>query len=69
MRHHEITTIRRILYNVPGNLVEKGRYRHIRYPNNPLFKTVITYIRKALMVNIPNDRNRHIKYTVSFAIH
>ncbi|MDI3501859.1 MAG: hypothetical protein PWP22_1630, partial [Thermoanaerobacter sp.] len=48
--HHEITTIRRILYNVPGNLVGKGRYRHIRYPNNPFLKTVITYIRKALMV-------------------
>ncbi|WP_019907280.1 IS1380-like element ISTps2 family transposase [Thermoanaerobacter indiensis] len=50
MSHHEITTIRRILYNVPGNLVGKGRYRHIRYPNNPFLKTVITYIRKALMV-------------------
>ncbi|WP_434579372.1 IS1380 family transposase [Thermoanaerobacterium thermosaccharolyticum] len=49
MRHHEISTLRRILYNVAGNIVGNGWYKHIRYPNVPLLKTIIPQIRKALM--------------------
>jgi len=48
IRHHEITTIRRILYKIAGNIVGNGRYRHIRFAPNPRLKRVIAHIRDAL---------------------
>jgi hypothetical protein len=40
-RHHEVPTLRRVLINVPGNIVGNGRYRHIRLaPNAWLEKTL-----------------------------
>lgn len=46
VRHHEVTTIRRIFYKVPGNLVGNGRYRHIKFAPNKSLEKVILYIRK-----------------------
>jgi len=48
VRHHEVTTIRRIFYKVPGNLIGNGRYRHIKFASNKFLEKVILYIRKML---------------------
>lgn len=50
LRRHEIETIRRIFYKVPGNIVGSGRYRHIRFAPNELLERVISYIRPALSI-------------------
>lgn len=48
LHHHEITTIRRILYKVAGNIVGNGWYKHIRYAPNKLLERIIPYIRDSL---------------------
>ena len=48
MHHHEITTIRRILYRKVGNIVGNGRYRHIKFAPCTWLKEVITHIRMML---------------------
>lgn len=41
--HHEIPTLRRLILNVPGNIVGQGRYRHVKLaPNIWLEKTIDT---------------------------
>ncbi|MHB1405226.1 MAG: IS1380 family transposase [Desulfitobacteriaceae bacterium] len=41
--HHEIPTLRRLILNVPGNIVGQGRYRHVKLaPNRWLEKTIET---------------------------
>lgn len=41
--HHEIPTLRRLILNVPGNIVGQGRYRHVKLAPNPwLEKTIQT---------------------------
>ena len=40
---HEISTLRRLILNVPGNIVGQGRYRHVKLAPNPwLEKTIDT---------------------------
>lgn len=48
MQKHEITTLRKILYYVPGNLVGNGYYRHIKFAPSKWLERVINYIRHRL---------------------
>ena len=48
MQHHEMSTIRRKLYNVVGNIAGNGRYRHIKFPPCSWLKKVILHVRSAL---------------------
>lgn len=48
LHHHEIITIRRILYKVAGNIVGNGWYKHIRFAPNKLLERIIPYIRNSL---------------------
>ena len=40
-RHHEIKTLKNILYMVPGNMVGNEKYRHIRYSDDDFLKTLL----------------------------
>jgi hypothetical protein len=44
-RQHEVATIRRVLINVPGNIVGNGRYRHVRLAPNAWLEKTITIIK------------------------
>ena len=44
IKNCEISTLRRNLYNIPGNLCGKGYYRYINLPNYKYLKEVINYI-------------------------
>lgn len=48
LQHHEIQTLRRLIYKVPGNIVGNGWYRHIRFAPNQWLEWVINHIREAL---------------------
>lgn len=48
LRHHEITTVRRIFYKVSGNIVGNGWYKHISFATNKLLERIINHIRTAL---------------------
>lgn len=50
LRHHEINTVRRILYKVAGNITGNGWYKHISFAPNKLLERIILYIRTALSV-------------------
>ena len=50
VRHHEISTLRRIFYGVPGNLAGSGRYRHISFAPDSLLERMINHIRHRLNV-------------------
>ena len=44
---YEVPTLRRMILNVPGNVVGHDRYRHIKLaPNEPLMKLVAIMRRK-----------------------
>lgn len=45
---YEITTIRRLILNVPGNVVGNGRYRHIKLVENPWLEEIITKVKSNL---------------------
>lgn len=48
LHHHEIKTLRRILYKIPGNIVINGLYKHIRFAPNKILERIISYIRDSL---------------------
>lgn len=48
VQHHEISTFRRIFYGVPGNLLGKGKYRHISFAPNTFLERIINHIRHRL---------------------
>lgn len=50
LKHHEIGTIRRILYKVAGNIVGNGWYKHISFAPNKLLERIILHIRTTLSV-------------------
>lgn len=50
LRHHEISTVRRIFYKVAGNIVGSGWYKHIRFAPNKLLERIISHIRTQLSV-------------------
>lgn len=43
--HYEVSTIRRLILNVPGNIVGSGRYRHVRLAQNRWLEEVIAVIK------------------------
>lgn len=45
---HEVPTIRRLILNVPGNVVGNGRYRHIRLAPNGWLAQTIGFIKAKL---------------------
>lgn len=50
LRHHEISTVRRILYKVAGNIVGNGWYKHISFAPNKLLERIVLHVRAALSV-------------------
>jgi len=44
----EITTLRRLIINVPGNVVGSGRYRHVRLAPNGWLKETVAGIKARL---------------------
>lgn len=44
----EITTLRRLILNVPGNVVGSGRYRHVRLAPNAWLKKTVAIIKARL---------------------
>jgi hypothetical protein len=50
VQHHKISTFRRIFYGVPGNLLGKGKYRHISFAPNTFLERIINHIRHRLKV-------------------
>jgi hypothetical protein len=46
--HYEVNTIRRLILNVPGNIVGSGRYRHVRLAPNRWLEKVVTVIKTRL---------------------
>lgn len=42
----EITTVRRLILNVPGNVVGNGRYRHVRLAPNAWLKEIVEKIKE-----------------------
>ncbi len=44
----EVTTIRRLILNVPGNVIGSGRYRHIRLAPNLWLEQIVTKIKDKL---------------------
>jgi hypothetical protein len=49
-RHHEVPTLRRVLINIPGNIVGSDRYRHIRLAPNAWLEKTITIIKENFKV-------------------
>ena len=49
-RHHQITKLRRILYNIPGIIAGNGWYRHIKLQKNDRLEKTFTYIQNALFI-------------------
>ena len=45
---YEIPSLRRLILNVPGNIVGNGRYRHIKLAPNNWLKEVIHTIKNKL---------------------
>ncbi|MDP3044489.1 MAG: hypothetical protein ACYDDN_03425 [Candidatus Desulforudaceae bacterium] len=43
-----MSTIRMIIFNVPGNIVGNGRYRHIRLVGNQWLQKTIGFIKAKL---------------------
>jgi len=50
LQHHEIQTLRRLIYKQPGNLAGNGWYRHIRFAPSRWLEKVINHIRDALEI-------------------
>jgi len=50
LRHHRITTLRRILYHIPGIIAGNGWYRHIKLQKNHKLEKIFTYIQNALFI-------------------
>lgn len=50
LRHHEISTVRRIFYKATGNIVGNGWYKHISFAPNKLLERIITHVRTTLSV-------------------
>ena len=50
LRHHRITTLRRILYRIPGIIAGNGWYKHIKLQKNDKLEKILIYIQKALFV-------------------
>jgi hypothetical protein len=50
LRHHEISTVRRIFYKVAGNIVGNGWYKHISFAPNKLLERIILHVRAVLSV-------------------
>lgn len=48
VHHHEIQTLRRLFYSVPGNMVGRGKYRHLKLSPNDFLQGIIEYIRYRL---------------------
>jgi len=48
LRHHRITTLRRILYHIPGIIAGNGWYRHIKLQKNHKLEMIFIYIQNAL---------------------
>jgi hypothetical protein len=48
MARCEVPTIRRLIINVPGNIVGNGRYRHVRLAPNRWLAETIGFIRVKL---------------------
>jgi len=46
--HHEIGTVRRILYKVAGNITGSAQYKHISFAPNKLLERIILHIRTTL---------------------
>jgi hypothetical protein len=49
-RHYGVPTLRRVLINVPGNIVGNGRYRHIRLAPNAWLEKTLTVIKENFKV-------------------
>ena len=45
---YEIPTIRRLILNVPGNVVGNGRYRHVRLSTNQWLQEVVDNVKNRL---------------------
>lgn len=54
VRHHEISTLRRIFFRTPGNICGNGDYRHISFAPNEKLKRIIEFINKEIV----NFRNK-----------
>lgn len=50
--HYEVNSIRRLILNVPGNIVGSGRYRHVRLAPNRWLEEVVTAIKTRLQALI-----------------
>lgn len=48
LKHHEISTVRRIFYKVAGNIVGSGWYKHISFAPNKLLARIINHIKTRL---------------------
>lgn len=46
--HYEVDTIRRLILNVPGNIVGSDRYRHIRLAPNRWLEEAVSVIKTKL---------------------
>jgi hypothetical protein len=50
VHHHEIKTLRTIFYRVSGNMLGKGKYRHISFPADKFLEKLVEYIRHRLKI-------------------
>lgn len=53
VRHHEISTLRRIFFRVSGNICGNGDYRHISFAQNDKLKRIIEFINSEI-INFSN---------------
>jgi hypothetical protein len=50
VHHHEIKTLWTMFYRVSGNMLGKGKYRHISFPADKLLTKLVEYIRRRLKI-------------------
>jgi len=50
--NYEVNSVRRLILNVPGNVVGSGRYRHVRLAPNRWLEKIITFVKTMLQILI-----------------